>query len=87
MEESGYSGPPSRGWYGLFAPPGTPRPLVDRINKEVMSIINDPGFRDRHLTARSLVPATNTPEQFAEEIRRDRATAEKVVRDAGLEPQ
>ena len=46
-----------------------------------------PGFRERHLTARSLVPAVNTPEQFAEEIRKDRAAAGQVVKDAGLEPQ
>ena len=35
LAETGYAGAPSRGWYGLFAPPGTPRPIVDRINKEV----------------------------------------------------
>ena len=41
----------------------------------------------RHLTARSLVPAVNTPEQFAEEIKKDRAMAERVVKEAGLTPQ
>ena len=35
LAETGYEGAPSRGWYGLFTPPGTPRPIVDRINKEV----------------------------------------------------
>ncbi len=49
--------------------------------------MSDPGFRERHLTARSLVPANNTPEQFAEEIKRDRAAAERVVKEAGLTPQ
>jgi tripartite-type tricarboxylate transporter receptor subunit TctC len=49
--------------------------------------MSDPEFRARHLTARSLVPANNTPEQFAEEIKRDRAIAQKVVKDAGLEMQ
>jgi len=44
-------------------------------------------FRERHLTARSLVPAINTPEQFAEQIKQDRATAQQVVKDAGLQPQ
>ena len=55
--------------------------------KEVASIVSDPDFRERHLTARSLVPAINTPEQFAEDIRQDRIVAEQVVKDAGLEPQ
>ena len=51
------------------------------------SIVSDPAFRERHLTARSLVPAINTPEQFAEEIKEDRAVAQQVVKDAGLTPQ
>jgi tripartite-type tricarboxylate transporter receptor subunit TctC len=87
LEETGYKGPPSRSWYGIFAPAGIPKPIVERLSKEIGSIINNPQFRDRHLTARSLVPAANTPEQFAADIRRERPVAEKVVKDAGIEPQ
>jgi tripartite-type tricarboxylate transporter receptor subunit TctC len=87
MAETGYQGAPSRSWYGLFTPAGTPKPIVDKLAKEVASIISDPAFRERHLTARSLVPAANTPEQFAAEIKQDRAMAQQVVKDAGLEPQ
>ena len=87
LTEAGYNGPPSRSWYGLFAPAGTPKPIVDKLAKEVAAIVNDPAFRERHLSARSLVSAINTPEQFAEEIKRDRAVAQQVVKDAGFEPQ
>ncbi len=87
LAETGYAGTPSRSWYGLFVPAGTPKPIVDKLAKEVASIVNDPAFRERHLTARSLVPAINTPEQFAQDIKKDRATAQQVVKDAGLEPQ
>jgi tripartite-type tricarboxylate transporter receptor subunit TctC len=87
IAETGYSGAPSRSWYGLFTPAGTPKPIVDKLAKEVASIVSDPGFRERHLTARSLVPAVNTPAQFADEIKKDRAMAQQVVKDAGLEPQ
>jgi tripartite-type tricarboxylate transporter receptor subunit TctC len=87
LAETGYSGPPSRSWYGLFTPAGTPRPIVDKLAKEVASIVADPAFRERHLSARSLVPAVNTPEQFAAEIRKDRAQAQEVVKASGLEPQ
>jgi tripartite-type tricarboxylate transporter receptor subunit TctC len=85
--EAGYDGPPSRSWYGLFAPAGTPKPIVDKLSREIGSIVGDPAFRERHLSARSLVPAINTPEQFAEEIRKDRVVARQVVKDAGFEPQ
>jgi tripartite-type tricarboxylate transporter receptor subunit TctC len=87
LTEVGYNGPPSRSWYGIFAPAGTPRPIVDRVSKEIGEIVNKPEFRDRHLTARSLVPAANTPEQFTEDMKRERVVAEKVVKDAGFEPQ
>jgi len=87
LKDVGYNGQPSRSWYGIFTPAGVPKPIIDRLNKEIVAIISDPGFRDRHLTARSLVPAVNTTEQFAEEIKRDRAVAKKVVQDAGFEPQ
>ena len=85
--EVGYQGPPSRSWYGLFAPAGTPKPIVDKLATEVAAIVGDPAFRERHLTARSLVPAANSPERFAQEIKRDRASARQVVKDAGMEPQ
>ena len=87
LTEVGYNGPPSRSWYGIFAPAGTPRPVVDRVSKDIGEIVNRPEFRDRHLTARSLVPAANTPEQFAEDMKLERVVAEKVVKDAGFEPQ
>jgi tripartite-type tricarboxylate transporter receptor subunit TctC len=87
MAETGYDGAPSRSWYGLFTPAGTPKPIVDKLANEVASIVSDPTFRERHLTARSLVPAVNTPAQFADEIKKDRAMAQQVVKDAGLEPQ
>jgi tripartite-type tricarboxylate transporter receptor subunit TctC len=87
LAETGYAGAPSRSWYGLFTPAGTPKPIVDKLAREVAAIAKDPAFRERHLTAKSLVPAVNSPEEFAEEIKRDRAQAQQVVKDSGLQPQ
>ncbi|TMJ97600.1 MAG: tripartite tricarboxylate transporter substrate binding protein, partial [Alphaproteobacteria bacterium] len=87
LAETGYAGAPSRSWYGLFTPAGTPKPIVDKLAREVAAIFADATFRERHLTARSLVSAINTPDEFAAEIRRDRALAQQVVKAAGLEPQ
>ena len=87
LSDTGYKGAPSRGWYGLFVPAGTPKTIVDKINKDVAAVAGDPAFRERHLTQRSLVSAVNTPEQFAEDIKRDRVVAKTVVKDSGLEPQ
>ncbi len=87
LSDTGYKGPPSQGWYGLFTSAGTPKPIIDKINRDVVAIVNDPAFRERHLSARSLVPAVNTTEQFIAEIKRDRLTAPKVLKDAGMEAQ
>jgi tripartite-type tricarboxylate transporter receptor subunit TctC len=87
MEETGYKGAPSKSWYGLFVPPGTPRPIVDKLAKEVAAILNDPIFRQKNLTDRALVPSVNSPEEFDRQIRDDRAMAQRVVKEAGLEPQ
>jgi tripartite-type tricarboxylate transporter receptor subunit TctC len=87
LSDTGYKGAPSQGWYGLFAPTNTPKAIVDKIAKDVATVAADPAFRERHLSARSLVSAVNSPEQFADEIKRDRVTAQKVVKESGLEPQ
>jgi tripartite-type tricarboxylate transporter receptor subunit TctC len=84
LKEIGYDGPPSRGWYGLFAPAGTPRPIVDRLAKEVAAIVAEPGFAQKQLKERSLVGGTNTPDAFAAEIVEDRKVAEGVVKAAGM---
>jgi len=84
LKETGYNGPPSRGWYGLFAPAGTPRPIVDRLAKEVAAIVAEPDFAQKQLKDRSLVGGTNTPDAFAAEIVEDRKVAEQVVKAAGM---
>ena len=87
LKETGYNGPPSRGWYGLFAPAGAPRPIVDRLAKEVAIIVADPDFAQKQLKDRSLVGGTNSPDAFAAEIVEDRKVAEQVVKDAGMGPE
>jgi tripartite-type tricarboxylate transporter receptor subunit TctC len=87
LKETGYDGPPSRGWYGLFAPAGTPRPIVDRLAKEVAAIVAEPDFAQKQLKDRSLVGSTNTPDEFAQEIVADRKVAEQVVKQAGMGPE
>jgi len=83
----GYKGAASQTWYGLFAPAGTPKPIVDKIAAEVTRVVGDPAFRDKYIISRGQVPAINTPEEFAAEIKADREGAREVVKESGLEPQ
>jgi tripartite-type tricarboxylate transporter receptor subunit TctC len=87
LQDLGYKGAPSQTWYGLFAPAGTPRPIIDRINAEVKRVFADKTFVDKFVISRGQVPAVNTPEEFAAEIKADRAGAKDVVKESGMEPQ
>jgi tripartite-type tricarboxylate transporter receptor subunit TctC len=83
----GYKGAASQTWYGLFAPPGTPKPVVDKIAAEVARVFADKDFVEKYVLSRGQVPAINTPAQFAAEIKADREAAKDVVKASGLEPQ
>lgn len=71
-------------WFGLFAPNGTPREIVVKISTAVQRILADRGFRDRFLTPNLYEPMPGSPEQFANDIRRDSERWQKVIRDAKL---
>ncbi|MGC1695576.1 MAG: tripartite tricarboxylate transporter substrate binding protein [Pseudolabrys sp.] len=83
----GYKGAASETWYGLFAPAGTPKAIVDKLNGEIVKVVADPAFREKNIIARGLVPATGTPEDFAKTIKEGRVGAEQVVKESGLPPQ
>jgi tripartite-type tricarboxylate transporter receptor subunit TctC len=87
LADLGYKGAPSQTWYGLFAPAGTPKPIIDKINAEVRRVFADKEFVDKYVISRGQVSAINTPEQFAAEIKADREAAKQVVKESGLEPQ
>src|SRR5215510_9285025 len=87
LADLGYKGAPSQTWYGLFAPVGTPRSVMDKIAGEVKRVFADKDFVEKYVISRGQVPAINTPEQFAAEISTDRAAAGQVVKAAGMTPQ
>jgi len=87
LEDLGYKGAPSQTWYGLFAPPGTPKAIIDRIAVEVTRVFADRDFVEKYVISRGQVPAINTPEQFAAQIKADRAAAKEVVKASGMQPQ
>jgi tripartite-type tricarboxylate transporter receptor subunit TctC len=53
----------------------------------VTRVFADKTFVDKYVISRGQVPAINTPQQFADEIKADRAAAKDVVKESGLEPQ
>ena len=70
-------------WYGVLAPAGTPRPIIARLNQELVKVMHSPELKDR-LAASGTDPRTSTPEEFAAYIRQEIAKWGDVVRKARL---
>jgi tripartite-type tricarboxylate transporter receptor subunit TctC len=74
-------------YFGLVAPPATPQPIIRRLHNEIASIGSTPEFRQKRMIDAGIVPIFDTPEEFAQFLKQDRAAAARVVQDAGLQPQ
>jgi tripartite-type tricarboxylate transporter receptor subunit TctC len=70
-------------WIGLVAPAGTPKPVIDKIHEEVVSIYGDAAVLDR-LDKAGISAATSTPEEFDAFFRSEAQRWAKVFRDSGI---
>jgi tripartite-type tricarboxylate transporter receptor subunit TctC len=86
MAESGLQGFESFNWQGVVMPAGTPRPIVDRLNKELNAILALPEQRDAILATASEVGG-GTPEQFRDLIRSEIPKWAEVIKAAKIQPE
>jgi tripartite-type tricarboxylate transporter receptor subunit TctC len=86
VAEMGYPGYEAGSWFGVLAPAGTPRPIVLRLNKEVVKALARPDLAER-LASEGAEPAANTPEEFAAFIKAEIAKWGRVAKAAAIEPQ
>lgn len=84
MTEVGLPGFHSSSWFGLVAPSGTPRPVIDKIAQDVSRIIIKPDFQAKYITGVGLELLNQGPDQFAEHLRKDRAMYEAYIKDLGV---
>jgi len=73
-------------WFGLAAPAGVPRPIVDRINREVREYLSDPATQQK-FAAFNIELTPSTPEEMAERVRTELPVWTKVMRSAGIQPE
>lgn len=83
VAESGIPGYSATGWYGLFAPAGTPPQLVRRISAEAARAYTNPQARER-LAQIGMDPVGSTPEEFVSFLRTEIAKWSKVVKEANI---
>ncbi|HTK02210.1 MAG TPA: tripartite tricarboxylate transporter substrate binding protein [Bordetella sp.] len=81
MEEAGLKGFDMGTWFGVLAPAQTPKPVLDRLSKEMMRIIASPDFAKR-MAAIGAVPIGDTPAQMAARIKSDTGKYAVLVKDA-----
>jgi tripartite-type tricarboxylate transporter receptor subunit TctC len=83
VAESGLPGFVSDAYFGVFAPAGTPREIVLRLNAEINKLLATPDFRER-LAALGAEPAGGDPERFAAHVRGETVKWARVIAEAGV---
>ena len=86
FKEVGYTDHIAATFFGIFAPAGTPQPIVDKLNAAIVKAESNPEFQQKFLINRGLSPVLISAEQFAKELPADRAEGLAVVKASGLYP-
>jgi tripartite-type tricarboxylate transporter receptor subunit TctC len=86
IAEAGVPGYEATQWFGILAPAGTPRAIVDRLHRETVRALKEREVRDR-LVADGSDPVGSTPEEFAAYLRSETVKWAKVVKDVGIKPE
>jgi tripartite-type tricarboxylate transporter receptor subunit TctC len=83
IAESGLPGFAVTSWFGVAAPAKTPRPIVDRLNGEIVRALATPELRER-MEGMGADPVGNTPEQYTRFVENEIAKWGKVIKFAGI---
>ena len=83
LKEVGINGFDFSTWFSLAAPPGTPKDIVDRLQREVVKALADPELKERY-AALGLKPNGTTPDELATLVREQLARYGKAIRDNNI---
>ena len=83
-EEGGDPG--LQGYFGMWAPAGTPKPILQRLNAEFTKAMSTPQVQTFYKNS-TLVAEPNTPDEFGAFAKADRDAAAKVFKSIGITPQ
>jgi tripartite-type tricarboxylate transporter receptor subunit TctC len=82
MQEAGVAGFDISTWFGVFAPAGLPTPVLERLHREIVRVLQLPEVRSR-LASFGAEPVGNTPAQFAAFIRAEQPKYARIIRESG----
>ena len=83
VAESGLPGFQVIGWFGLFAPAGTPRGVIGKLNAEVVRVLKTAETREK-LSGHGLIPGGGSPEDLGRYLSEEIARWAKLVKEAGI---
>jgi len=86
FKETGYTKHLAPTFFGIYAPVGTPRPLIDKFQAGVAKVASNPEFQKRHMNSRALTAVLNTPNEFAKQLAQERVEALDAIKASGLYP-
>ena len=86
MDELGFKGFDIPAWFGLFAPAGTPRDVITRLNVEMVKIMARPDVK-LQLATMGIDAFTSTPEELGEYVKSEIQKWARLVKDAGIQPE
>ena len=82
--ETGLPGYEATTWFGLFAPAGTPRDIVMKLNGEVRKLFDDPAFEQKFMAPQMFQSLASSPEEFEAFIKAETQKWSKVIREADI---
>jgi tripartite-type tricarboxylate transporter receptor subunit TctC len=84
--EQGLKGIASYAWWGVYAPTGTPKPIIDRMHAEITKAVRSPDVTQKYVEQFDMEIVLSSPEQFAAFTNREQELWGKVIRDNSLKP-
>jgi tripartite-type tricarboxylate transporter receptor subunit TctC len=73
----------SDSWYGVFAPAGTPQPIIAKLNADIQKILAMPDVKQK-LASEGAIAVGNSPEQFTEQVRKELDHWTKIAKEAKI---
>jgi tripartite-type tricarboxylate transporter receptor subunit TctC len=86
-EEAGFGYLQSSIWYAVFAPPGTPAEIVDKVGGDLRAILRRPDFVEQQIASRGLEAIASTPEELATVVQKETASFKTMIDAAGVQAE
>jgi tripartite-type tricarboxylate transporter receptor subunit TctC len=74
-------------YFGFVTPTGTPKDIIHKLHDEIVTIGNEPSFRQKRLIDIGIVPVFDTPGHFADYLKVQRDNGRKLIQESGFQPR